>query len=141
MQGHPRWIIMVKGSDKTWSSGGGNGNPLQYSCLKNPMDSMKRHKYMTLENEPPHLKGDQYAMGEEWSTVTNSYRKTEEPGPNQKWDLVVDSSSDDYKVWFCKEQYCIITWNVKSMNRSKLEVVKQVMARVSIDILGISELK
>ena len=84
MQGHPRWIIMVKGSDKTWSSVGGNGNQLQYSCLKNPMDSMKRHKYMTQENEPLHLKADQYAMGEEWSTVTNSYRKTEEPGPNQK---------------------------------------------------------
>ena len=84
MQGHSRWIIMLKSSDKTWSTGGRNGNPLQYSHLKNPMDSMKRQKYMTLENEPPSLEGDKYAMGEEWSMITNSYRKNEEPGPNQK---------------------------------------------------------
>ena len=54
---------------------------------------------------------------------------------------VVVVTGDGSKVQCCKEQYCIGTWNVKSMNQSKLEVVKQEMARVNIDILGISELK
>ena len=55
--------------------------------------------------------------------------------------LAVDATGDGSKVRCCKEQYCIVTWNVKSMNQGKLEVVKQEMARMSTDILGISELK
>ena len=54
---------------------------------------------------------------------------------------VVDVTSDRSKVRCCKEQYCIGTWNIRSMNQGKLEVVKQEMARVNVDILGISELK
>ena len=54
---------------------------------------------------------------------------------------VVDVTGDRIKVWCCKEQYCIGTWNVRSMNQGKLEMVKQEMARVNIDILGISKLK
>ena len=54
---------------------------------------------------------------------------------------VVDATGDGSKVGYCKEQYCIGTWNVRSMNQGKLEVVKQEMARVNIDILGISEIK
>ena len=54
---------------------------------------------------------------------------------------VVDMTGDGSKVRFCKEQYCIRTWNVRSMNQGKLEVVKEEMARVNVDILGISELK
>ena len=61
--------------------------------------------------------------------------------PNWKQSPVLDVTSDESKVQFCKQQYCIGTWNVRSMNPSKLEVVKQEMARVNIDILGISELK
>ena len=61
--------------------------------------------------------------------------------PKQKQHPVVDVIGDGSKVWCCKEQYCIGTWNVRSMNQGKLEVVKQEMARVNIDILGISELK
>ena len=61
--------------------------------------------------------------------------------PQQKQHPVVDMTGDRSKVWFCKEQYCIGTWNVRSMNQGKLEVVKQEMARVNVDILGISELK
>ena len=61
--------------------------------------------------------------------------------PKQKQYPVVDVTGDRSKVQCCKEQYCIRTWNVKSMNQGKLEVVKQEMARVNIDILGISELK
>jgi len=61
--------------------------------------------------------------------------------PKQKQHSVVDVTGDGSKIWFCKEQYCIGTWNVRSMNQGKLEVVKQEIARVSIYILGISELK
>ena len=53
----------------------------------------------------------------------------------------MDVTGDGSKVWCCKEQYCIGTWNVKSVNQGKLKLVKQEMARVNIDILGISELK
>ena len=61
--------------------------------------------------------------------------------PKQKQHPVVDVIRDGSKVQCCKEQYCIGTWNVNSMNQGKLEVVKQEMARVNVDILGISELK
>ena len=60
----------MKSSEKTWSTGGGNGNSLQYSCLENSMNSMKRQKDMTLEDEPPRSEGLQYATGEAWSTIT-----------------------------------------------------------------------
>ena len=62
-------------------------------------------------------------------------------GPKQKRCSVLDMSGGESKVQCCKEQYCIGTWNVRSMNQGKLDVVKQEMARVNIDILGISELK
>ena len=61
--------------------------------------------------------------------------------PKQKQHLVVDVTGDGSKVQYCKEQYCIGTWNVRHMNQGILEVVKQEIARVNIDILGISELK
>jgi len=64
----------------------------------------------------------------------------EETEPKRKWCPVVDLSGGEGKVQYCKEQYCIGTWNVKSMNQGKLEVVKQEIARVNIDILGIGEL-
>ena len=66
---------MVESSEKTWSTGGRNGKPLQYSCLENPMNSMKRQKDRTLKDELPRLVGAQYATGEEWR---NNSRKTEE---------------------------------------------------------------
>ena len=68
-------------------------------------------------------------------------RKNEAAGPKQKQYQVVLMIGDGSKVWCCKEQYCIVTWNVRSMNQGKLKVVKQQKARVNIDILGISELK
>ena len=76
--------VMVEHSDKTWSTGGGNGKPLQYSCPENPMGSMKRQKDMTPEDEPPRSEGVQYATGEKWRTITNSSRKKEMVGPKQK---------------------------------------------------------
>ena len=86
----------------------------------------------------PWLVGAQYATGEECGI--NS-RKNEEMEPKQKQCLVVDVTGDGSKIRCCKEQYCIGTWNVRSMNQGELEVVKQEMAKVNINILGISELK
>ena len=73
--------VMAESSDKTWSTGEGNGKPLQYHCLENPMNSMKRQKDMTLKDELPKTVGAQYATGEEWR---NSSRKNEETEPRQK---------------------------------------------------------
>ena len=110
----------------------------QYSCLENPMNSMERQKDRTLKNELPRLVGVQYATGDQWS---NNSRKNEEMEPKQKQYPAVGVTGDQSKVRCCKEQYCIGTWNVRSMNQGKLEVVKQEMARVNVNILGISELK
>ena len=121
-----------------WSTGEGNGKPLQYSCLENPMNSMKRQKDRTLKDEHPKSVGAKYATGDQWRSNT---RKNKEIQPKQKQHPVVDVTSDRSKVRFCKEQYCIGTWNVRSMNQGKLEVVKQEMARVNVNILGISELR
>ena len=129
---------MVESSDKTWSTGEWNGKPLQHPCLENPMNRKKRQKDRTLKDERPRLVGAQYAPGDQWRT--NS-RKNEEMEPKQKRHLVVDVTGDGSKVWCCKEQYSIGTWNVRSMNQGKLEVVRQEMARVNINNLGISEIK
>ena len=127
-----------RNSDKTWSTGEGNGKPLQHSCLENPMSSMQRQKGRILKDELPRSVGAQYATGGQWR---NNFRKNEEMEPKQKQHPVVDVTGDESKVQCCKEQCCIGTWNVKSMNQGKLEVAKQEMARVNIDILGISQLK
>ena len=82
--------------------------------------------------------GTQYVTGDQWR---NNSRQNEEVEPKQKQQPVVDVTGDVSKVRCCKEQYCIGTWNVRSMNQGKLEVVKQEMARVNINILGISKLK
>ena len=86
----------MKSSDKTWSTRG--GNPLQYSCLEKPMDSMKRQKDITLKDEPLRFVGVQYATGEKLRAVTNSSRKNEVAGPKQKRHSVVDVSSGETKV-------------------------------------------
>ena len=129
---------MVESSDKMWSTGEGNGNPLQYSCLENPMNSMKRQKDRTLKDELPRSVGAQYATRDQWR---NNSRKNEEMEPKQKQRPVVDVTADGSKVRCYKKQYCIGTWNVTFMNQGKLEMVKQEMAIVIVDILGISELK
>ena len=121
-----------------WSTGEGNGKPLQYSCLENPMNSMKRQKDRALKDEFPGLIGAQYATGDQWR---NNSRKYEETESKQKQHPVVDVTGDRSKVRCYKEQYCIGTWNVRSINQGKLEVVKQETTRVNIDILGISELR
>ena len=78
---------MLESSGKTWSTGEGNGKPLQYSCLGNPKNSMKRQKYRTLKDELPRLVGAQYTTGDQWR---NNSRKNEEMEPKQKQHPVVD---------------------------------------------------
>ena len=102
------------------------------------MNSMKRENDRILKEELPRLVSDQYATGDQWR---NNSRKNEGMEPKQKQIPAVDMTGDRSKVRCCKEQNCLGTWNVRSVNQSKLEVVKQEMARVKIDILGISGLK
>ena len=102
------------------------------------MNSMKRQKDRTLKDELPRSVGAQFATGDQWR---NNSRKKEETQLKQEQQPVVDVTGDGSKVRLRKEQYCIGTWNVRSMNQGRLEVVQQEMARVNINILGISELK
>ena len=99
------------------------------------MNSMKRQKDRTLKDELP---GSVGATGDQWR---NNSRRMKGWSQSKKKYPAVDVTGDRSKIRCCKEQYCIGTWNVESMNQGKLEVVKQEMARVNIDILGISELK
>ena len=92
---------MVESSDKMWSTGEGNGNPLENSCLENPMNSMKRQKDMILKDELPRLVDAQYATGEEWR---NSSRRNEAAEPTGKQHPVGDVTGDGSKVQCCKEQ-------------------------------------
>ena len=125
-------------SDRMWSTGEGNGKPLQHSCLENTKNSMKKQNYKILKEEHPRSVGAQFATGDQWR---NNSRKNEGMEPKQKQYPGVDVTGDRSKVRCCEEQYSIGTWNVRSMNQGKLEVVKQEMARMNLNILGISELK
>ena len=87
--------VMVESSDKIWSTGEGNGKLLQYSCLENPMNSMKRQKYRTLKDELPRSVGGQYATGDQW---INNFRKKKETEPKQKQHPVVDVTGDGSTV-------------------------------------------
>ena len=87
--------VMVERSDRMWSTGEGNGKPLQYSCLENPMNSMKRHNDRILKEERPRLVGGQYATGDQWR---NNSRKNEGMEPKQKQHIVVDGTGDRRKV-------------------------------------------
>ena len=117
---HDGWV-MVERSDRMWSTGEGNGKPLQDSCLENLMNSMKRQNDRTLKDELPRSVGTQYATGDQWR---NNSRKNEGMEPKEKQYPVVDVTGDRSKVRCCQEQYCIGTWNVRSMSEGKLEVVK-----------------
>ena len=103
-----------------------------------PHEQYERQKDRSLKDELHRSIGAQYATGEQWR---NNSRKNEETEPKQKEHPIVVVTGDGNKVQSSKEQYCIGTWNVMSMSQGKLEVVKQEMARVNINILGISEPK
>ena len=126
--------VMVESSDKTWSAGKGNGKPLQYSYLENPINSMKSQKDNDTERWTPQVSRWQYATGE----IAQERMKKLSQSRNSAclWMcLVVKVKSNSAKnniAW---------TWNFRSMNQGKLEVIKQEMARENINILGISELK
>ena len=85
------------------------------------MNSMKKQKDRILKEEPPRSVGAEYTTGDQWR---NNSRKNEGMETQQKQYPAVDVTGDRIKVQFCKEQYCIETWNVRSMNQDKLEVVK-----------------
>ena len=103
-----------------WSTGEGNGKPLLYFSLRT-QEQYENTKDVTLKDELPRSVGAQYATGDEWR---NNSRKNEGMEPKQKQYPVEDvTTGDRSKVQCCKEQYCIGTWNVRSMNQSKLEVV------------------
>ena len=87
--------VMVESSDKTWSTGEGNIKPLQYSCLDNPMKSMKRQKDMTVKDELPRSVCAQHATGDQWR---NNSRKSEETEPKQKRHVAVEVTGDGGKV-------------------------------------------
>ena len=88
-------LVMVERSDRMWSTGEGNGKPLQYSCLENPMNSMKRQKDRTLKDELPRSVAAQYSIGDQWR---NNFRKNEEMEPKQKQYPVVNGTGDRSKV-------------------------------------------
>ena len=92
---------MVESSDKMWSTGERNSKPLQYSCLENPTNSMKRQKDKILKDELPRSVGAHYATGDQWR---NNPRKNEETEPKQKQHPVVDVTGDGNKVQCCKKQ-------------------------------------
>ena len=87
--------VMVERSDRMWSTGEGNGKPLQHSCLESPVNSMKRQKNRTLKDELPRSVGAQYAIGDQWR---NNSRKNEGMEPKQKHHPVVNVTSDGSKV-------------------------------------------
>ena len=95
------------------------------------MNTMKRQNDRIPKEELPRSVGAQYATGAQWR---NNSRKNEGMEPKQKQHRVVDVTGDRSKVRFCKEQYCIGTWNVRSTNQGKLKVVKQETARVNVNI-------
>ena len=94
-----KWV-MVERSDRMWSAGEGNGKPLQYSCLENPMNSMKTQNDRILKEELLSSVGAQYATGDQWRNIS---RKNEQMELKQKQHLVVDMTGDGSKVQCCKE--------------------------------------
>ena len=103
--------VMVERSDRAWSTGEGNGKLLQYSCLENPTNSMKRQNDRILKEELPRSVGAQYATGDQWR---NNSRKNEEMDPKQIQHPVVDVTGDGSYVLCCKELYFVEAWNVRS---------------------------
>ena len=135
--GNPRW---AGHGEEGWQNMVHWRRELQTTSVflpENPMNSMKRQNYRILKEELSRLVGAQYATRDQWR---KNSRKNEGMEPKKKQYPVVGVTGDRSNVWCYKEQYCIGTWNVRSMNQGKLKVVKKEMARVNINILGICEL-
>ena len=129
------WVL-VESSDKMWSTGEGNGKPIQYSYLENPMNSMKRQKDRTLKDKLPRSVDAQYS-GDQWR---NNSRKIEEMEPKQKQHPVVDVTGDGSKVQSCR---AILHRNLECQVHESRQIGsgQQEMTRVNIDVLGISTLR
>ena len=122
--------VMVKSSDKLWSTGGENGKPLQYSCQENPMNTIKKQKDMAQKMIPPGQKVSNMLLG-------NSRGQLLIASERMKW---LGQSKSDIQLWMCqvmkvksnavKNSTILETWNVRFMNQGKLEVVNQEMTRV-----------
>ena len=106
--------------------------------LWEPYEQYEKARRYDTERWSPRLVGTWYATGEEWR---NNSSKNEEFEPKWKQRRAMDVTGGGSKVWCYKNRYCIRTWTVSSMNQGELELIKQEMTRVNIDILGISELK
>ena len=129
-KGKTTYPLLHSGLENSMEYTGPGAHKVQYSCLENSMNSMKRQNDRILKEELPRSVGAQHATGDHWR---NNSRKNEGMEPKQKQYPAVVVTGDRSKVRCCKEQYCIGTWNVRSMNQGKLEVVKQEMVRVNID--------
>ena len=141
----PRPFFDCVDHNKLWKSLKEMGIPDYLNCLLRNLYADQEATIRTghgtiliLKGKPPGSVGVRYATGDQ---RRNNSRKNEGIETKQKQYPVVDVTGDRSKVRCCKEQYCIGTWNVRSMNQGKLEVVKQEMARVNVDILGIREIK
>ena len=115
-----RWII-VKSSDKTVARWRKKWQPTPIFLTGEPHEQYEKAKRYDTRRESPRSEGVQYATGEKQKAITNSSRKNKAPGPKPKQHSVVDVSGGESKVWCYKEQYCIETWNVRSMNQGKLD--------------------
>ena len=112
------------------------GAPLQDTSCESPMNSRKKQKDVTPEDKPQSQKVYNKLLGKSRGRLLTTPERMK-----QKWHLTVDVSGDESEVWCCKEQHCTGTRNVRSMNQDKLDMVKQEMARVNINIFRISKLK
>ena len=123
--------VMVKSSDKLWSTGGENGKPLQYSCQENPMNTIKKQKDMAQKMIPPGQKVSNMLLGNSGGQLLIASERI-------KW---LGQSKSDLQLWMCqvmkvksntvKNSTILETWNVRFMNQGKLEVVNQEMTRVN----------
>ena len=109
---------MLESSDKIWFTGEGNGKPFQYSCLENPMNSIKRQKDRTLKDEVPRLVGAQYATGDQWR---NNSRKNGVMEPKQNQHPVVDVTGDRSKVRSYKES--ILGHYITFLKKIKIQIL------------------
>ena len=138
MWGHPKQRSLWRGLTECGPLEKGMANHFSILALRTPWTVWKGKMIGLLKEELPRLVGAQYATGDQWR---NNSRKNEGMESKQNQYPVVDVTGDRSKVQCCKEQYCIGTWNVRSMDQGNLEAVKQEIRRVNIDISGINELR
>ena len=128
VRGHPRRLSWWRGLRRCRPLEKGMENHFSILALRTPWTVWKGKMIEYWKEKLPGSVGAQYSTGDQWR---NNSKKNEGMEPKQKQYPVANGTGDGSKVWCCKEQYCIGTWNVRSMNQGKLEVVKQEMTRVN----------